>query len=294
MRSIFKQPLIFEYLKQVTAMLTLNYEIKGLFKEFEQKLIEIQESNTNMILSASEAIALTRAYLQQVRKKLSKQRFKNNEQEIDFFKNIKPLFTTYLFYYTEVYNIEVSRPQGGIEQQERFLKDEYTRIHYFCTVHQDFYKYYKSARSDMDASYFVREQVDKSVTNVVNSEIDSEFSTGYDQLIARFRANDMLSEYINKLTDELHNGKPVNNSAYSWTASQAGLAELVMALDAHATVNHQPIGIGKMAQLVSTAFNVNITNIYKIREEIKMRKRNPTVFLDNLKLSLIRKLESDD
>jgi hypothetical protein len=72
------------------------------------------------------------------------------------------------------------------------------------------------------------------------------------------------------------------------------LAELIVALDAHAVFNNTPVGIGRLAPLFASVFNVKMGNIHKIYEEIRLRKKNRTSFLDALRMSLIRKMEHDD
>ena len=42
-----------------------------------------------------------------------KENFKSQEQEIEFFKYIKPKFTSKLIYYNTIYKIEARLPNGG-------------------------------------------------------------------------------------------------------------------------------------------------------------------------------------
>ncbi|MDL2213761.1 RteC domain-containing protein [Bacteroides sp. OttesenSCG-928-E20] len=46
--------------------------------------------------------------------------FKNEEEEIYFFKDLKQLLVSQLIYYCQVYNIELNRPIGGMFVQRKY------------------------------------------------------------------------------------------------------------------------------------------------------------------------------
>jgi hypothetical protein len=101
-----------------------------------------------------------------------------------------------------------------------------------------------------------------------------------------------LTRAIENLTSDRKNVKLTAELA--WTAPVTALAELIVALDAYVVFNNSPIGIGKLSAYFTNLFNIDPINIHKKYEEIRIRKKNRTVFLDALKNSLIRKMELDD
>ena len=70
---------------------------------------------------------------------------KNEQQEINFFKNIKPQILGKLIYYNKVFRIETTCPvsagrihQSYFENQLKILKSEYKE----SISNEDFYRYY--------------------------------------------------------------------------------------------------------------------------------------------------------
>src|SRR5690606_4050708 len=83
--------------------------------------------------------------------------FTDEHQEIEFFKNIKPQVLGKLIYYNKVFRIETTCPvsngeihQSYYENLLKSLKSEYKE----SICNEDFYRYYRTGRTDRDHSYF--------------------------------------------------------------------------------------------------------------------------------------------
>ncbi|WP_282457825.1 RteC domain-containing protein [Chitinophaga sedimenti] len=78
-----------------------------------------------------------------------------------------------------------------------------------------------------------------------------------------------------------------------WRASKADLTELIYAL-----VESQALGAGldikSVSEILQQAFGIHIANIYATYEDIRLRKKNRTPFMDSLKTALIRRIDNDD
>ena len=111
--------------------------------------------------TAEEAYQMTlflNEMMQNVKGKVLKDGFKNEGQEIDFFKNIKPQILGKLIYYNKVFRIETTCPvnigeiyQSFVENELKSLKSEYKES--ICNTY--FYRYYRAGRTDRDHSYFM-------------------------------------------------------------------------------------------------------------------------------------------
>ena len=123
-----------------------------------------------------------------IKAKVIKDNFANEQQEIEFFKNIKPQVLGKLIYYNKVFRIETSCPvsngeihQSYYENLLKALKSEYKE----SICNEDFYRYYRAGRTDRDHTYFRLGQInyhDGLKSGVF--EIDLSFSTYYDNKIA--------------------------------------------------------------------------------------------------------------
>src|SRR5690625_5641707 len=84
---------------------------------------------------------------------------KNHWEEINFFRNIKPYILSKLIYHNKIFRIQTACPVDGgkmyasyFSEQLRELKQEY-REHIY---NSDFYRYYRSGRTDRDETYLDR------------------------------------------------------------------------------------------------------------------------------------------
>ncbi|OPC31185.1 MULTISPECIES: RteC domain-containing protein [Elizabethkingia] len=228
--------------------------------------------------------------------------FTNEQQEIDFFKNIKPQILGKLIYYNKVFRIETTCPvsNGKIHQSyyENLLKT--LKLQYKETIcNEDFYRYYRAGRIDRDHSYFRLGQInyhDGLKSGVF--EIDLSFSTYFDNKIAHIIANELLYTYmLTKISPEenpdliLLNGEA--NKDISWTNSQNALIELIYALYASNSIAHGKIGIRKLALIFQVLFRTPLNDIHHSFHRMKTRAGSRTAFLDQLKISLEEYMDKD-
>ncbi|VTP91601.1 RteC domain-containing protein [Sphingobacterium daejeonense] len=159
--------------------------------------------SAKMMRTADEAYEMTlflKEMLFDIKAEVVQSGFKDDRQEIDFFKNIKPQILGKLIYYNKVFRIETTCPvstgrihQSYYENHLKVLKSEYRE----SLCNEDFYRYYRAQRTDRDQTYFRLGQInyhDGLKSGVF--EIDLSFSTYYDNKIAHIVANELLYTYL--------------------------------------------------------------------------------------------------
>ena len=261
--------------------------------------------SSKMMQTSEEAYQMTlflKEMLCSIKTKVLRDGFKDDLQEIDFFKNIKPQILGKLIYYNKVFRIETICPvsngkiyQNYYENQLKALKSEYKE----SIFNEDFYRYYRAGRTDRDHTYFRLGQInyhDGLKSGVF--EIDLSFSTYYDNKIAYIIANELLYTYmITKINPEINpdmimmNGDA--NRDISWTNSQNALIELIYALYASSSIGHGKIGIRKLALIFQVLFQTPLNDIHHSFHRMKTRAGSRTAFLDQLKISLEEYMDKD-
>lgn len=228
-------------------------------------------------------------------------KFESITDEIRFFKTIKPKFHSKLLYYRTIYNIELNRPTGGKLQLSEFLSSELYKLKLFFETHTAFYHYYRSNEQYLDDRYFVRHRDTNnslSAFQFLYIDADPNFSTIYDYQVARILCNDILSLYLNQELLKIDGQGLSDVSPFkpqlSWTESKVALAELIYALYASGVFNGGGADLKAVSASVCNMFQLKIGNIYKVFEEIRLRKKNRTSFMDTLKQNLIKRMERDD
>lgn len=223
-------------------------------------------------------------------------KFESQNEEILFFKELKPQILSRLIYYNKAYRIESKCPNGSNEVVKRYLNDELNSLTYFFSHNLDFYQYYRSGATTYDQHYFVRGKIDiRLCTDSSQFDKDICFSTGYDYKVAKIIANEMLRIYLNqrlKMIEDpaLFRGR---KNSRNWTGQKNALVELGYALHASGDIDHGNIDIKEIMDTLGEAFNVDLGEYY--RTYIALRgKKDRTAYLNSLIDRLTKRMDRDD
>ncbi|HSH67660.1 MAG TPA: RteC domain-containing protein [Bacteroidia bacterium] len=271
-------------------------QIKNQEHKIASKMMRTADEAYQMILFLKEMLCA-------IKTEILREGFSSEEDEIDFFKNIKPQILGKLIYYNKVFRIETTCPVSNgkmyynyFESQFQALKEEYKE----SICNEDFYRYYRAGRTDRDHSYFKLGQINyhEGLTSGV-FEIDINFSTYYDIKVARLIANELLYTYLlTKINLPEENPEMVlingdTNKDMSWTNSQNALIELIYALHASNSISHGNIGIRKIALIFQVLFRIPLNDVHHAFHRMKTRCGSRTIFIDQLKTSLEEYMDKD-
>jgi len=273
--------------------------VEKLQKEIRLKIEQIETEDKNILKKSLDASRVLGNAFDQLKEFIIEYTFKDESEEILFFKEIKPKIFCHLIYYRKVYNIEMHRPVASIEAQKEFLKKKLDVIQDFNDKVMDFYRYYRSGAIYLDAAYFLRGQPDtEQYLETFYYERDSQFSTNADFKVAKIMANDMLQAYLLSELEALDNymQKPSNTSfpkvKLTWTGSKTDLIELIYALDTEGCFSNGKIPLTQIAAYFECIFNIDLGNNIA-RNFYDMRIRNqPTPFLDRLREEILKRMKN--
>lgn len=228
--------------------------------------------------------------------------FSNKEEEIYFFKHIKPEVLSRLLYFTEIYNTEMRKPHGSIEVLKKYYNDRLDELTSYFESNLDFYQYYRSKATHLDSHYFVRGHIDfKLCPNCVPYDRDPEFSTCYDHKAAQILANDMLCIYLNKKLHGVDKQVIIAKSRsflpehpFRWTATKIAAVELGYAIYAAGILNNGQADIKEIMTFMEASFQIDLGDYYQTYITMKDRKKDRTSFLNSLIKSLLKKMDEDD
>lgn len=228
--------------------------------------------------------------------------FSNKEEEIYFFKHIKPEVLSRLLYFTEIYNTEMRKPHGSIEVLKKYYNDRLDELTSYFESNLDFYQYYRSRATHLDSHYFVRGHIDfKLCPNCVPYDRDPEFSTCYDHKAAQILANDMLCIYLNKKLHGVDKQVIIAKSRsflpehpFRWTATKIAAVELGYAIYAAGILNNGQADIKEITTFMEASFQIDLGDYYRTYITMKDRKKDRTSFLNSLIKSLLKKMDEDD
>ena len=265
----------------------------------EQK---VSLESAHIINEAHHMTIFLRDLLSEVKKLVLEHRFSNEKEEIEFFKKVKPQILGKLIYYNKVYRIEISCPVSNGKLYHKYFSNELELLKQEYKEHiynSDFYRYYRSGRTDRDHDFFQLGKVNLNIgMNSFIFEIDNHFSTYYDYKIARIIANELLYTYLlSKINFEDNSNLIIQNSESAkdvfWTDSKNALIELIYALHVSGAISNGKIGIRKISLIFQLLFRTELGDIHHAFHRMKDRAGNRTLFLDQLKSSLEQYMDKD-
>ena len=228
--------------------------------------------------------------------------FIDENEEIEFFRIIKPQILGKLIYYNKMYRIETSCPVSTGKMYYKYFSSELQQLKQEYKEHicnSDFYRYYRSGRTDRDHDFFKLGKINLNTgLNSFIFEVDTQFSTYYDYKVSRIIADELLYNYliikinpVDKPSMALQNAESTKD--VFWTESKNALIELIYALYASGAISNGKVGIRKISLIFQLLFRVQLGDIHHAFHRMKDRAGNRTLFLDQLKSSLEQYMDRD-
>ena len=264
-------------------------------KEIDNRLKAIEKSNLNVLKKSLEASLVLGDAFQRLRDFITNYTFKNEAEEIEFFKLIKPRLYYRLIYYRKAYNIEMNRPVG-VDSQKAYLIDEIKAINRYNNKHSDFVRYYRSGMTHLDSLYYLRNRNDTALyLESFHYERNPKFSTNADFKVAKLRANELLSAYLKGELEALEYVKTASTDSLpsvrlTWQDSKTDLTELIYLLDSKRSFGNVPLS--QLAAYIANVFNTQLdTNLSRTFCDMKLRN-NPTPWIDKAKQALLQRMRT--
>lgn len=133
----------------------------------------------------------------EVQKILVSYEFASEDEEIDFFRNVKPLFTSEIEYYSLLYHAQMFQPTFVSKELVQFWERESQRLDCFIETNAGFYRYMQGGDQSLDSNYFLRPKEEKlASTDDTVSDFDRRTSTSHDHLLSILKALEKYTCYV--------------------------------------------------------------------------------------------------
>lgn len=274
----------------------------AIMQEIDCQMANIDLNKKNIISDCRGMILVLKEKLAEMKAFLLAHPFQSEADEINFFKYQKPTLLGRLIYFYKILRIETQRPFDP-EELDKYYEKQQEEQKLFFDRHIAFFQYYRSGSTYRDAHYFLRGRQEAVIdVDICPFDEDFEFSTGYDQLVARIVAMELLYAFLSFRRTYLQrddDGELVNllklKGSYQWTGTVVQLAELIYALDEVRCINNGNATINDLSTLFGTLFNIDLRECYGTYTDMKKRKNDSrTYFLDEMQRKLNQRMERDD
>ena len=278
-------------------------KITSIFNRYKKSITIIEKSDLKDLTNLKKGISISRECLNEFSILVRSKSFPSEKEEILFFKHQKPFVEGRLQYFKKIHNYLLEKPVSGTSKQQKFITNELNKLDNKNCKKLEFVKYYRLNENKLDHLYFLRgiDQLELFVDTSHHFK-DPQFTTSHDLLVSKIIAQDLLIKFYNnelKLLENedsnnnLERGKPEVLNDLQWTGTKTELTELLYALNASGVLRNGEVEMKKLVMVCKELFNLDLGNIYKTYGEIKAREKDPTKFLDLMKMRLLQKMQSE-
>jgi RteC protein len=279
----------------------MNSKTNLLLTDLNEQLNYINLEIDDTLIRCEKAIEIIIKSIDKLKIVFLNENCKSLEQEIEFFKNVKPKFTSKLIYYNIIYKIEARLPNGGERVVKDYIKNELNKIKNYFFNNHEFNKYRRTGSDYLDNKYYVRGAVDiKLAIDSFYFEADQNFATSHDFKLAKIMAHDLVQVYLeDKLRaidfKVLKEKSQLNHNAkLTWTASKVALIELLYALQSEGAFNNGRADLKEIMDHFEKTFNIDLGQYRRTFLEIRARKTERTKYLNTLKGILKKRMDDSD
>ncbi len=274
-------------------------EIAEELYKMERVALEEIDNLTDQSITGQRKLRVQTAsnFLSLLKEKVLDYSFASPEEEIHFFKVIKPKFSSLLIFYSNVERLEIDKPEGGVLHLKDYYESELKTVKRFFDGNRQIYAYYRSEDDDLDRQLFLRGVSDTPRWLCkIRVDQDERFSTAGDYLYARIIATEQIARYLETAITGVDFHPFVSDDIdTTWTGESINLLEMAYGIYQTAQVNNGKIGLAELVRKFEKVFNVTIGRPYRRFSEIKQRKRlSRTKYLDEMAKSINKKIDDED
>lgn len=268
---------------------------EDLYNDMLSQVQRIAITEDTELQKAEQSFYIVETAMLKLREFIAGYEFRDQSEEIHFFKEIKPKFHCELVYLAELIHIETNKPFGGKELVTSFYRQAIQRLQIYFERRHLYYIYYRSGRTAEDKLLFLRETNCVPVVPEDCCDMDRQFSTLGSSCFAKFMGFEKMVGHLYTQIERLENGEsqlePARKHKTVWTDSKAALVELAYALYSRGSVNFGKADIKEIISELEYLFNVHLGNFYRTYLDMSIRKKSRTPYIDSLKESLEHRMD---
>ncbi|KQT23740.1 RteC protein [Chryseobacterium sp. Leaf405] len=264
---------------------TIFRKAENLHQQLTDELEKIERENSSSLRISELSLFKIDEAIKKLKALIVNFEFECAADEIYFFKNVKPLFTSKFIYHSKVIKILMYKPAAGEEAQRSYFTKEIEKLTTYYTENAEFYSYYRRDATFLDQKYFRRRMYDlKMALPSGLYDYDEGFTTSHDIKIAHIISNEYLEAYLLNAMNNVGQFHVGNTFKFPlvWSSSKVSLVELLYALHQTRCFNGGNIEFSEIVKATEKLFEIDLGNSYKTIGEIKSRKNGRTKFLQSL------------
>jgi hypothetical protein len=267
-----------------------------LYAKMQAHLQDISQTDNELLYIAEQSYHAVVGYLKDLKGFIKDYEFKDQEEEVRFFKEVKPRFLKEVVYFMKIFDVESAKPVAGKEVLKTYYLGWVEQFSNYFEQNRFFYLYYRTEKSHLDELMFIKEPKEIPLMPSYSLDADPGFSNAYSFKLAKIKAYEELTSFLQTHIYGLDNkdgkidGKITRG--LSFKHSNAQFIELTYGLWKSGAFGQ--VTIKEAFDGMQYYFNKRITNYYGYFESMRIRKKNRTPYIDLLKDYVIRHMDEAD
>lgn len=259
--------------------------VKKLSEDMLREVQDICLENNEIVTRARQCFLVTKQILQKLKEFLSDYQFMNDEEEILFFKELKPSLQKENIFWSEIFYIESKRPKGDKKTIEKYYLNHIWHINEFFQRNYILYTYYITDFEEENRRLFLRKSDSDSLfPEYEDIDLDNNFSTINSYKIARFMALEEVTTYLSSNLDLLRSNVRSDTSATDlkpmvFTGTKAQFIEWVLGTHYSGVLNNGKSTIKETFAYFQNMLSIKVANHYGYFQSMRIRKKVRTPFL---------------
>jgi hypothetical protein len=260
--------------------------------ELQAELAMLDNAVIEPLERLNHTLPLIAGIINAIKKEVLDTGFQSTEEEIHFFKVIKPGFIALQLFELEWHSLSINKPVGTTEMIRAFYEQELLWLIRFFRNNAFHYQYYRHQASELDHLYFLREAKPSAIPVLDIIDPAPGYSTALDYLFAKFIAYERIQLY---LIDQLTINRVTRPAPkLQWTGEKINLVELVYGIHHTGQVNDGKAEVMEIMDCLGKSLGVELSpdRTYRMFLDIKRRKTvSPTRFIDRMAAEVKQHIE---
>lgn len=180
----------------MTNQLCLKQQCGRLYKKICRQIACYEATATDQKKWIEWGFGITTKAWIQVQEIVADYQFTDQQEEIGFYKTLKPKFIALMDFFTLLYRSALFQPEDAPGKKE-YWQSELSTCKNFLSQHKTFCRYYEQGNCSMDHIYFVQDNNRQPLIFGINESRRSK-NTSYSDLLARVLSIQKYQRYVSK------------------------------------------------------------------------------------------------
>lgn len=282
------------------SIMVAQQDIEKLYADMIGQLESIHEPiKGSSVENLGDRLACTLKTLVSLREIVRREPFNNDEDEIHFYKYIKPRFQCWHIYVIELHHLVTGVPVGTDKMIRNYYLEEFKAIDRFLKRYAFAYQYYLNNEMAKDDLFFLCRNRSPFPPEQEHATEGPGFGTTMDYLFAKFRSCEMLKDFIIRQVRLLY--QKVDGTLLSelkaanrrwWSGDKVDLIEIAYGIYYTQRINGGKAEISDIVEWLEESLNVDLGQAYRMFLDIRRRKRvSFTKYLDEMRTAIHSQIE---